>query len=196
MMHDARRITDARTSSIESDRELQFPVWRDSVASTKRHFLSLYRFAFWVGSHRRAVRSASSLFLPLFNERERHRFDRKRSRRDGATDGRKERSNYTEQSARINSHHSRTLISICGRPRGCQSIMDRGNISTQDLSSCFLRIHYSRMPPFLRQFQSRARSGAVVTLPWHFKRSVPVNLWTDSGTRARRSALKDWTWLE
>ena len=89
MMHDARRITDARTSSIESDRELQFPVWRDSVASTKRHFLSLYRFAFWVGSHRRAVRSASSLFLPLFNERERHRFDRKRSRRDGVTDGRK-----------------------------------------------------------------------------------------------------------
>ena len=62
---------------------------------------------------------------------------------EGRNDGRKERSNYTEQSARINSHHSRTLISICGRPRGCQSIMDWGNISTQDLSSYlyFLRIH-------------------------------------------------------
>ena len=155
MMHDARRITDADVDRVRQRTAISCLARFSRVDEAAFSFsLPLYI----LGRKPPPRNSVGFLFIPPFVRWTRTSSLRPQTESEGRSDGRKERSNYTEQSARINSHHSRTLISICGRPRGCQSIMDWGNISTQDLSSYlyFLRIH-----SILRQFQSKDRSGAV-----------------------------------
>ena len=75
------RQTDGRT-----DRRLQFPVWRESIPRKRRRRSGILSIALHFG----VEASVGFLFIsfslplsPLSNKRERHHFDRKRSRTDG-----------------------------------------------------------------------------------------------------------------
>ena len=137
MMHDARRITDV-VDRVRQRTAISCLARFSRVDEAAFSFSQPLCILGWKPPPRSSV---GFLFISPFVRWTRTSSLRPQTESEGRSDGRKERSNYTEQSARINSHHSRTLISICGRPRGCQSIMDWGYISTQDLSSFFLRIH-------------------------------------------------------
>ena len=80
-MHD--ETTDRQSDRV---RRLQFPVWRDSIQSRRSGIPSI---ALHFGVEATVVRLVGRsvgrlpLYSPLFHERERHHFDRKRSRADG-----------------------------------------------------------------------------------------------------------------
>ena len=90
MMHDARRITDVDVDRVRQRTAISCLARFSRVDEAAFSFSLPLCILGWKPPPRAQFgRSASSLFLPLFDGRERHRFDRKRSRRDGVTDGRK-----------------------------------------------------------------------------------------------------------